>query len=106
MYLTSTYDTLTYSLERYVICSFGDLSFQWQDLNLKVSEYNADPNSSRLALLLFFVKWLLNLQVFLLLLYFLYIAIIIFISYNIVIVYVLYMVIGKYRNSLVESNSK
>ena len=64
-------------------------------MNLKVSEYNVDPNSYRLALLLFFVNWLLNLPVFLFPLYFLYIAIVIFISYNIVIVYVLYMEIGK-----------
>ena len=95
MYLTSTYNTLTYSLSRYVIYSFGDLSFQWQDLNLKVFEYNADPNSSRLALLLFFVNWLLNLLVLFLLLYFLYIAVVLFINYNNLVVYVLYMVIGK-----------
>ena len=75
-------------------------------MNLKVSEYNADPKNSRLALLLFFVNWLLNLLVLLLLLYFLYIAIVLFISYNIVIFYVLYMVIGKYYNSPVENTSK
>ena len=95
MYLTSTYNTLTYSQSRYVICSFGDLSFQWQDMNLKVSKYNVNSKSSRLYLLLFFFNWLLNLLVLLLLLYFLYIAIVLFISYNIVIVYVLYMVIVK-----------
>ena len=75
-------------------------------MNLKLSEYNADPNSSRLALLLFFVNWLLSLLLLLLLLYFLYVAIVLFISYNIVIVYVLYMVIGKYCNRPIENTSK
>ena len=89
MYLTSTYSTLTNPLSRYFICSFGDLCFQGQDLNLKVSKYNVDPNSSRLALLLFFVNWLLNLLVLIILLYILCISIVLFISYNIVIVYVL-----------------